>query len=71
MSNAEKFCISLSSETLNQMDFLKKAMHLNPSIKRSQLIAQIIFDCFASYSGMHVDEEMRERSGSHLCRKDG
>lgn len=59
MSNCEKFSVSLSAETLAQMEYLKKALRLNPAIKRSQLIAQIVFDCFASYkAGEEVPEDI-------------
>lgn len=43
----DKVCISLPPETLAQMDYLRKHLGLTPTIKRSQLIQQIIFDAYA------------------------
>lgn len=41
-----KVCIALDDECLAQLDYLRDYLHLNPSIKRSQLIRQIVFDLY-------------------------
>ena len=44
--NTNKCCVSLPDETLVQMDYLRERMRLNPSIKRSQLLQQIIYELY-------------------------
>lgn len=43
---ATKVCIALDDECLAQLDYLRGHLHLNPAIKRSQLIRQIVFDLY-------------------------
>lgn len=45
----EKFSISLSPETLAQMDYLRDEMNIYKGVKRSQLISMIIFDAYCRY----------------------
>jgi len=40
----KKVSISLSPESLAQLDFLREKLRLNPKIKLSSLIQQVIFD---------------------------
>jgi len=40
----KKVSISLTPESLAQLDFLREKLRLNPKIKLSSLIQQVIFD---------------------------
>lgn len=42
-----KFCISLPEETMGMLEYLQQDMRLSPTTKRSQLINQIIFECYS------------------------
>lgn len=41
-----KVCIALDDECLAQLDYLRDHLRLNPSVKRSQLIRQIVFELY-------------------------
>lgn len=44
-----KVSISLSPETVAQLEYLRDALGIYPNVKRSQLIAQIIFDDYCRH----------------------
>lgn len=41
-----KVCVALDDECLAQLDYLRGFLRLNPSVKRSQLIRQIVFELY-------------------------
>lgn len=61
----EKFCISLPEETIGILKYLQQDMRLNPTIKRSQLINQIIFEC---YSNRLAQKNNKEQSTAHMTK---
>ena len=51
-TNVEKFSISLSAETLAQLEYLREHfLHSPASVPRSQLIAQVIGLAYYDHSG--------------------
>lgn len=60
----EKFCISLPEETMGMLKYLQEDMKLSPTIKRSQLINQIIFECYTDRL-----EQNRENNMLHMTAR--
>lgn len=42
----DKVCVSLYPETLAQMDYIAQRLRLNPCIRRSALIQQIVYELY-------------------------
>jgi len=64
--SVSKFSISLSPETLLQLEVLKKKYGCYSNVKRSQLISMIIFDAYSKY----LTKESVTSHGFPNCKDD-